>query len=147
MVLFLTLLCRVGVVGLMALYALPAGAGWEAANAAYRKGDFVTAMKELRPLAERGDVNAQYNVGVMHGQGDGVGRDESEAVKWFLGAAQQGHAGAQMNLGIIFSRDGGVHRDEAVAAALVPQSRRAGSDRCPIQPRRDVRGGTGYSSK
>ena len=76
----------------------------------YRENDFVTAMKELRPLAERGDANAQYNVGVMYGQGVGVERNDSEAVKWFRKAALQGHAGAQMNLGIIFSRDGDVPR-------------------------------------
>lgn len=46
-----------------------------------RKKDFVTAMKKLRPLAERGDVNAQYNVGVMYGQGDGVERNDPEALK------------------------------------------------------------------
>ena len=48
------LLCRIGVVILMALYT------------AYQKNDFVTAMKVLRLLAERGDANAQYNVGVMY---------------------------------------------------------------------------------
>ena len=140
------LLCHVGVVALLALYVLPAGAGWEEANAAYRKSDFVTAMKELRPLAERGDANAQYNVGVMYGQGDGVERNDPEALKWFRKAAQQGHVGAQMNLGIIYSRDGGVPRNDAMAATWYRKAAEQGQVRCPVQSRRDVRGGAGCSS-
>ncbi len=32
----------------------PARAGWDEANAAYRRGDYATAIREWRPLAERG---------------------------------------------------------------------------------------------
>ena len=128
-----TLLCRLGVVAWLVLYALPAGAGWEAANAAYGKSDFVTAMKELRPLAERDDVNAQYNVGVMYGQGDGVERNDPEARKWFRKAAQQEHVGAQMNLDIIYSRDGGVPRNDAMAATWCRKAAERGFPDAQVQ--------------
>ena len=32
---------------------------------AYNKGDFATALKEWKPLAEGGYINAQYNLGIM----------------------------------------------------------------------------------
>jgi len=32
----------------------PALVGWEEGLAAYERGDYVTAIRELRPLAERG---------------------------------------------------------------------------------------------
>ena len=42
--------------------------GWQA----YQRGDFALAMVEWRPLAERGDARAQYNMGVIYDEGRGV---------------------------------------------------------------------------
>ncbi len=53
--------------------------GFEAA----KKGDFKTAMKLWRPMAEQGDTDAQYILGVMYDRGDGVPEDDKQAVKWF----------------------------------------------------------------
>ena len=50
--------------------------------AAYQSGDYVTALQEWRPLAEQGDVDAQYGLGVMYDIGNGVLQDYAEAVKW-----------------------------------------------------------------
>ncbi len=105
------------------VFALPAGAGWEAANAAYKKGDFATVMKELRLLAEQGDVNAQYNVGVMYAQGDGVARGDSQVLNWFRKAARQGNAGAQMNLGIMYSRGVALAMTEKQVSSAIARAR------------------------
>ena len=67
--------------------------------AAAQSGDFATALKEWRPLAEQGDALAQYNLGAMYEFGDGVVQDYAEAVRWYRLAAEQGHAKAQYNLG------------------------------------------------
>ncbi len=50
---------------------------------AYKKGDFATAIYYWRPLAENGDVQAQFNIGIMYLYGQGVKVDVAEAVKWF----------------------------------------------------------------
>ena len=53
-----------------------------------------------RKAAEQGDGRAQNMLGVMYGSGDGVPKDDAEALKWFRKAAEQGHATAQFNLGL-----------------------------------------------
>ncbi len=57
----------------------PAWAGWDEAAAAYLSGDYGTAIREFRPLAEQGDAGAQYKLGVMYDKGRGVPRNPAEA--------------------------------------------------------------------
>lgn len=78
---------------------------------AYNAGDYATAMKEWKPLAEQGDAAAQFNVGVMHERGKGVLKDNSEAAKWYELSAEQGHAHAQYNLGLMYIKGDGVSHD------------------------------------
>jgi len=42
---------------------------------AYERGDYDTALKEWRPLAEQGDASGQFNLGFMYDQGLGVPQD------------------------------------------------------------------------
>ena len=62
---------------------------------------FQEAVKLFRQAADKGNAQAQYNLGIMYKNGQGVKRDDKEAVKWFQRAADQGHAKAQSNLGVI----------------------------------------------
>ena len=62
---------------------------------AYKSGDYATALRELTPLAEQGNANAQFNLGVMYNSGKGVPQDHKTAVKWWRLAAKQGNAIAQ----------------------------------------------------
>jgi TPR repeat protein len=64
-------------------------------DAAYDAGDYITALKEWTPLAEAGDVKAQYNLGEMYALGRGVPQDHDESVKWNRLSAEQGYAMAQ----------------------------------------------------
>ena len=57
---------------------------------AYKSGDYATAIKEWRPLAEAGDPGAQYNLGSNYVQGKGVAKDLFQAYFWFELAARQG---------------------------------------------------------
>ena len=79
--------------------------------AAAQAGDFATALKEWMPLAEDGDSAAQYNLGVMYDNGDGIPQDYKEAVKWYTLAAEQGYAKAQYNLGFMYKNGQGVPQD------------------------------------
>lgn len=57
---------------------------------AYKAGDYETALKEWRPLAENGHPGAQYNIGFNYLQGKGVRKDLVQAYFWFELAARQG---------------------------------------------------------
>ena len=70
---------------------------------------------ETMTVAKQGDVIAQYNLGVMYGEGVGVPENESEAVKWFRKAADQGYADAQYNLGLMYDNGEGVPENESEA--------------------------------
>ena len=63
--------------------------------AAVQKGDFATALRLWKPLAEQGNASAQTNLGVMYDNGQGVAQDYKTAVKWYTLAAEQGDAKAQ----------------------------------------------------
>ena len=51
---------------------------------AYNRKDYKTAYQLWLPIAEQGDAEAQYNLGVMYDDGTGVLQDYKEAVKWYL---------------------------------------------------------------
>ena len=94
------------------LFCLTSSVSWSAdfdkGLAAAQKGDFATALREWTPLAEQGDARAQYNLGSMHENGQGVLQDYKTAVKWYRLAAEQGYVLAQYNLGQMFRRGQGV---------------------------------------
>jgi len=81
------------------------------ATDAYERKDYETAYKLILPLAEQGDAQAQYNLGVMYDKGRGVPQDYKEAVKWYRLAAEQGVREAQYNLGNKYSKGQGVPQD------------------------------------
>ncbi len=93
----------------------PAWAVFDKGVAAYKRGDYATAILEWRPLAKQGNANAQYNLGVMSGEGLGVPQDDARAVHWWRKAAEQGQAEAQNNLGFMYNSGHGVPQDYAQA--------------------------------
>ena len=97
------------------LAATPASAGWDEGAAAYGRGDYETALREWRPLAERGNAKAQYYLGLMYAEGQGVPQNYGEAAKWWRKAAELGYVGAQYNLGIMYDNGRGVAQDYAEA--------------------------------
>lgn len=89
--------------------------------AALQRGEETNAIKILQPLAVRGDVQAQYYLGLSYGY-------SPEAAKWFLKAAEQGHAKAQYFLYTLY-RDGmGVEQDTAQASKWLHKAAVGGSD-------------------
>ena len=89
------------VVGL-ALVTTGASAGpVQDGEAAYQKGDYETALKLWRPLAEQGDAEAQRSLGWMYDTGHGVPRDKTQATQWYLKSAEQGNARAQTDKAIL----------------------------------------------
>ena len=82
---------------------------------AYNDGDYATALKEWKPLAEQGYAFAQYNLGILYEYGNGVPKDYAEAVKWYRLSSEQGYAISQYSLGLIYSNGYGVLKDKAEA--------------------------------
>ena len=78
---------------------------------AKERGDYATALKEWTPLAKQGSAYAQYSLGLMYYNGQGVPQDYKTALKWHTLAAEDGYAPAQNNLGNRYIYGQGVPQD------------------------------------
>jgi TPR repeat protein len=96
-------------------FAMPAWADFQAGMDAYNRGDYATALREIRPLAEQGDADAQYYLGVLYDFRKGVPQDFAMAREWYEKAAAKGHAGAQNNLGGLYEFGHSVTRNDVLA--------------------------------
>ena len=83
---------------------------------AYHQGDFAKAAELWRPLADKGDAEAQYRLGTLYAEGKGVAQNDATAMTWFKRAAEQGNALAQYNAGASYAAGLGVGKNEADAA-------------------------------
>jgi TPR repeat protein len=91
-----------GTILFAALMAAAAHAGpgnYNQAMEAYYKDDFVTAARLLHVLAERGNINAQRELGRMYAKGEGAPKDEAEAKRLFKLASEQEDALKSYNTG------------------------------------------------
>ena len=81
---------------------------FEAGQSAYFSGDYQTAISEWQPLAEAGQMNGQFGMGLLYANGFGVDMNDDLALKWYGLAAEQGHAEAQCNLAVMHANGWGV---------------------------------------
>ena len=108
--------------------------------AKFRSGDYAGALRDLMPFAEQGSATAQFLIGAIYANGEGVVRDRvaaaswirraaeqehardpdsDEAATWYRRAAEQGYASAQYNLGMLYYRGEGVPQDSVLAHVWV----------------------------
>jgi hypothetical protein len=71
--------------------------------------------QKLLAAAEAGDAGAQYLLGYMYAEGQGVDQNVKEALRWYIRAAEQGHADAQLSAAMIYAEGRGVVPDEKQA--------------------------------
>jgi len=95
---------------------------------AYKSGDYITAFKEFKPLAEQGDAYAQNNLGLMYKYGNGVPMDTEKATKWIRLSANQGLDIAQNYIGNIYEIGLGVTQDYSEALKWYTLSAEQGYD-------------------
>jgi len=95
---------------------------------AMRKGDYKTALDDLRPLAAKGDANAQFLLGMLYDSGRGVAQDQAAAASWYRKAAKQNHPPAELYLGILLYSGQGVKQDYAEAARWFRAAAEGGND-------------------
>ena len=86
-------------------FAASAASPMDRAVEALERGDFETAVSELRPLAEHGNDQAQFYLGSLYATGSGVEKDESKAIQWLTRSAAQRNTRAMGMLAVaLFSR-------------------------------------------
>ena len=92
------------VVALLSLLALsPAHAGMTPQE--------VEVFKDAKAWAEKGEAEGQLNLGICYTKGEGVPKDQVQAVSWYRKAAEQGLAEAQYVLGSRYADGKGVEKD------------------------------------
>jgi TPR repeat protein len=68
---------------------------------AWQRADYSGAVAIWRPLAEKGDADAQFNLGQAYRLGRGVPTNLAAAKTWFERSASQGHMDAETTLGLL----------------------------------------------
>ena len=117
---------------LVVLFALavsspPADAAGDAAKpegfvtgyAAFLSGDYARAQALWQPLAEKGDVDAAFNLGALYDNGYGVVADPESAMKWYKRAADKKLGPAEVALSrLVRAKAAGTPNDPSADAAL-----------------------------
>jgi uncharacterized protein len=73
---------------------------------AWRAQDYETAVRIWRPLADRGDADAQFNLAQAYFLGRGLPQNMTLAEQWYARAARGGHEEAQANYGLLLFQNG-----------------------------------------
>ena len=106
------------------LHAQSVKAGIEA----WQRADYGGAVAIWRPLAEKGDADAEFNLGQAYRLGRGVPINLAAAQTWFERAANQGHLDAQTTLGLLLFQNG----DRAEALKWLKQAADKGEPRAQL---------------
>ena len=82
-------------------------------------------LKELLAVAEAGDAEAQYKLGVIYENGEGVEDNCMAAARWYKLSAEQGYAKAQFNLALLYKSGLGVTQNLQTAKHWMQQAANA----------------------
>ena len=99
----------------------------EDAGAAYSNGDYATTLRLLRPLADQGNGEAQYDIGILYENGQGAPQNSATAAQWYRKAADQGYAAAQLKVSKMYEDGVGVGQDSATALLWLRRSAEQGN--------------------
>lgn len=99
----------------------------------YSAGDFAGAFEWCQRAADGNLAWAQYNLGLMYQQGEGVSRSDAEAAHWYRLAASQGFADAQQRLADLYYLGQGLPRSYAQAAVWYRRAADQGNARAQFQ--------------
>jgi hypothetical protein len=107
-----------GIVGLFVLLLCSKAPAdpFEDAAAAFARADYQTTVTLLRPLAERGNGDAQQGIGLAYDLGYGVPQSFSTAAKWYRRAAEGGNTAGQFRLAFLYDFGLGVQKNQVQAA-------------------------------
>lgn len=80
-----------------------------------KQGHVLKALPLYLPLAEQGNAEAQFQIGLIYVNGLELAKDDKQAVAWFSKAAKRGHKEAQTKLGFMYATGKGVERNYNLA--------------------------------
>jgi tetratricopeptide (TPR) repeat protein len=95
---------------------------------ALERGHFAEAYCYWRPVAENGHAEAQYHLGWLYANGNGMPVDIETAISWWEKAANQGHAEAEFALGLAYTTGEDVGRDMDKAVSWYLKAAEAGHE-------------------
>jgi TPR repeat protein len=105
------LLSKLIVIGMLVFSSIAYAETIDEVDAAFKSGDYPQALRMLRGLAAKNDVEAQHRLGVLHESGTNIAQSYIEAVKWYRLAAAGGHPKAQFSLASMYLNGLGVPQD------------------------------------
>jgi TPR repeat protein len=114
------------VIALLAALLLPGGFAQAQSSDQAAKQKVIADLKEM---AAAGDVKSQVQVGLAYLTGDGVHKDDVEAVKWLRKAADQDNPVAERFLAEMYFKGRGVTADNAEAAKWLRMAAEQGDAR------------------
>jgi TPR repeat protein len=91
------------------------GADFESGQDAFSAGDYETALAAWQPIAEEGNAEGQFGMGLLYTNGFGVPFDNDQGLKWYQLSADQGHGQAQCNLAVMHANGWGVPQSDVEA--------------------------------
>lgn len=75
---------------------------------AFEADEYQLALRIWSSLAEQGQAEAAYRLGMMYDMGLGADRDSVKAAYWYQRSAEAGHVHAQHNLAVAYANGEGV---------------------------------------
>lgn len=88
--------------------------------------DYQKALKDLLPLAEKGDPLSQFKIGTLYDEGLGVAKDSARAAYWWRRAGAKGHRDALFNLAMLYTQGDGVEKNDEKAGDILQRLIREG---------------------
>ena len=137
---FLLVVCALG----LCLTALVA-ADFDSGLSAFLNSDYRRAREIWQPLAEDGDAQSQFGVGMMLEGGHGIPPDAEKAAAWYRRAAEQGMTEAELSLGSLYEHGRGVARNMVQAAALYRSAAKKGNAQAQYNLAKLYLGGEGVT--
>lgn len=90
----------------------------------HRNGETARAVAIWLSWAAKGEVDAAYNLAVIHQHDDGVPVDYAKALHWYRQAAERGDTASQLQIGLMYQTGQGVKADAAAAQHWFTMHRR-----------------------
>lgn len=108
--------------GLLFFPAFAQPADFNSAYAAYESGDYRQAYRALKRLARHDNVGAQYLLGLLYMNGQGVEQNSEQGLSWLQQSAENGSYFAAAELAQIYIAGKGVEMNDREAAKWIELS-------------------------
>jgi TPR repeat protein len=79
-------------------------------------------QETVEALAQRGNAEAQFSLGLMYASGKGDALDYAQAEHWYLKAADRKHALAHFNLAMMYANGQGMPSDRAKSEVWIQKA-------------------------